>query len=173
MAGAGPLTEAERELFRERGYLVRTGLLDPASLRRGCDLVWNHTPPFLDRAAPESWLDPPLRLSRRYATEAGEFGGDNGAGSRYGFTWKLRSAGRDGVGTEPWLLRMLPSDPGVVALAPQLVVPFAISLFGAAASLVIVARSATSPAISTPTISGERRATLPSGTDASPSSGVP
>ena len=34
----------------ERGYPVRTGLLDPASLRRGCDLVWSHTPPFLDRA---------------------------------------------------------------------------------------------------------------------------
>ena len=43
-------------------------------------------------------------------------GGDNGAGSRYGFTWKLRSPGRDGVGTEPWLLRMLPLNPAVYGL---------------------------------------------------------
>ena len=42
VVGAGPLTEAERKLFRERGYLVRTGLLDPASLRRGCETFQCH-----------------------------------------------------------------------------------------------------------------------------------
>eukprot|EP01048_Picozoa_sp_COSAG05_P013571 COSAG05_NODE_1460_length_4825_cov_20.784173_1_plen_141_part_10 len=49
------LTEAQLVTFREEGFVVLFGALDPELMRRARDLLWESAPPSLRRDDPTTW----------------------------------------------------------------------------------------------------------------------
>ena len=119
------LSQEEVRQFKESGFVVKRGLVDPASLARVREHVWQLAPPCLSRD-PATWADAWQGWTAADADRVGPWTG-TGTGN-----WKLRSRGtplgtrggiavRGGIGTEPWLLDLTVNHPSVRAVARQLI----------------------------------------------------
>lgn len=92
-----PLSTDHLNFFRDNGYLILRGVLDPALMAQARDSWWAAAPPELVRDDPETWV--------------GAF-----ADSRW--TWKYREA-QD----RPWLIDLLAGNATLRAAATQLLGP--------------------------------------------------
>lgn len=97
------LNEADLTFFKENGYLIKRGVMDPELMARARETLWASAPPELDRNDPSTWVGPFANPS------------DDRMSLRHGFSWKFRQPG-----SEPWMVRMLPRDPNIWAMAEQL-----------------------------------------------------
>lgn len=111
-ASSGAVSADEWRAFQRSGYLVKRGLVD---LDFECvhDYLWAHAPEdIVSRDDPASWLDRPHRKWRE--ADAARIG-RLARGS-----WKLRSPGPRGLGTEDFLLARSAGHPAVRRVAEQL-----------------------------------------------------
>ncbi|MDE0197736.1 MAG: phytanoyl-CoA dioxygenase family protein, partial [Caldilineaceae bacterium] len=92
-----PLSAEQVDFFRDNGYLVLRGVLDPELMAQTRDAWWDAAPKELKRDDPNSWV--------------GAF-----ADSR--FTWKYRDRS-----FEPWMVELLYGNPELQAVAKQLLGP--------------------------------------------------
>jgi len=98
------LTEDEIEFFRENGYLIKRGLLDPELMARARESLWENPPGQLDRDDPATWIGPFRETS------------DDRDSLYSGFNWKYRRRGG-----EEWMIKLLAKNSSVWAIAEQLV----------------------------------------------------
>ena len=116
-----PVSASEVSFFKENGYLVKRGLLKRASLQPAVDYVWDRAPSCVSRHDPSSYTHA-HRLWDRTAVN-GEGGGDqnhwSGARGDNGL-WQLLSSGPTGLGTEPFMLRLVPNSAEVQAVVAAL-----------------------------------------------------
>jgi len=117
-----PVSENEASFFKEHGYLVKRGLLKRASLEPALDYIWERAPSCVNRHDPSSYTHA-HRLWERTAVN-GEPGGDqnhwSGARGDDG-VWQLLSSGPTGLGTEPFMLELVPNSPEVQAVVAALI----------------------------------------------------
>ncbi len=97
------LTVEEIVFFKEQGYLIKRGILDPALLERAREALWAGAPAKLKRDDPSSWVGP-------FQEES-----NDPTSLRRGYTWKYRAPGSD-----DWMKQLLPQNPNVWAIAEQL-----------------------------------------------------
>lgn len=124
------LSPEEAASFREHGFLMKRGLIDPAKLTRIQDYAWSKAPPCLSRD-PSSWATAADYWPNDPTEPYGRLVKQSGAG--WDGSWKLRTKGDrltytldgiaqfNGVGTEAWLLDLTANHPAVRAVARQLV----------------------------------------------------
>ena len=121
-AAGQPVSAREAAFFKENGYLIKRGLLDRASLEPALDYIWERAPDCIDRHAPSTYADA-HRLWERTPGN-GEPGGDlnhfGGARGDNGI-WQLLSSGPTGLGTEPFMLQLVPNSPQVQAVVAALI----------------------------------------------------
>ena len=117
-----PLSASEASFFKEHGYLVKRGLLKKALLQPALDYVWQRAPNCVNRLDPSSYTHA-HRLWERTAVN-GERGGDqnhwSGARGDDG-VWQLLSSGPTGLGTEPFMLQLVPNSAPVQAVVAALI----------------------------------------------------
>ena len=99
------LTSDELRLFKRYGYLIKRGVMDPGLMARARECLWDDPPPSLKRDNPRTWVGP---------LPAGDLSNDPDS-IRGHFHWKYRR-----VGAEPWIVRMLATDPAIFAMAEQM-----------------------------------------------------
>ena len=99
------LTTDEMRFFKRKGYLIKRGVLDPGLMERARARLWDGAPPGRRRDDPDSWTGP-----WREDEENPE--SDN---HRRGFRWNFREPGG-----EPWMVRLLATEPKVWAMAEQM-----------------------------------------------------
>ncbi len=111
------LTQPEIRQFKERGFLVKRGLIDDsAGLEHIVEYMWKHVPHgVLRRDDPSTWLDKP---HRKWTVEDTERVGALSRGN-----WKMRSRGERGIGSEPFLVELTANHPNVRAVAERLMGP--------------------------------------------------
>lgn len=97
------LTTDEIDHFKEYGYVLKRGLLDPTLMAHARDALWAGAPAPLKRDDPTTWVGP-------FAEKC-----DDPNSVRNGFTWKYRAPGSDG-----WMKELLPLNVNVRAIAEQL-----------------------------------------------------
>ena len=117
------VSEAEATFFRDRGFIVKKGLLDPVKLTSAFDNIWSHQlakmPTIaeagwqLSREDRETWVNPRW-LSMEPHPTSGPFQG-RWPIEHYGRTEKLHD-----IGDEDYLLDLLPNDDRVQAIAKTL-----------------------------------------------------
>ena len=100
-----PLTTDEMRFFKRNGYLIKRGVLDPDLMERARARLWDGAPPGRRRDDPATWVGP-FREDEENADR------DN---HRRGFRWNFREPGG-----EPWMVRLLATDPTVWAMAEQM-----------------------------------------------------
>ena len=103
------LNAREIDYFKDRGYLVKRGLIDdPETFRRVVDHVWSNVPrAIIRRDDPDTWLDAPdEKWTEEDALRVGLLARSN---------WKMRS--REGIGTEGFLVERIANHPAMRALA--------------------------------------------------------
>ena len=88
------LTNKEIEGFKQNGYLIKRGVLDPMLMAQARDSLWEAAPPTLKRDDPKTWV---------------------GAFADERWTWKYRDRGH-----EEWMVKLLATDPSVWGMAEQL-----------------------------------------------------
>lgn len=101
--GIERLSEEEVTFFKEHGYVIKRGLLDPALMLQAREALWAGAPAKLKRDDPTSWIGPFEELS------------DDPNSVRRGYSWKYRAPGSD-----EWMKELLPLNPNVRAIAEQL-----------------------------------------------------
>ncbi len=101
-----PLSDEEVTFFKENGYLIKRGILDPALMAQAREAMWAGAPAQLKRDDPDSWIGPFQEESNDQDSV------------RFSFTWKYRAPGK-----EPWMVRLLPKHPLVWGIAEQLLGP--------------------------------------------------
>ncbi len=97
------LTTEEMVHFKEQGYVIKRGLLDPELMAQAREALWAGAPAPLQRDDPTTWIGPFAETS------------DDPNSVRNGFTWKYRAPGSDA-----WMKQLLPLNPSVQAIAEQL-----------------------------------------------------
>lgn len=97
------LSAQEIDFFKENGYLIVRGLLDPALMDKARARLWAGAPAELKRDDPDTWIGP-------FKEESNDRNS-----LRQGFTWKYREPGG-----EDWMIRLLAKDPSVWGIAEQL-----------------------------------------------------
>lgn len=97
------LSGDEIRFFKREGYVIKRTVLDPELMVRARERLWEGAPPPLDRHRPETWVGP---FQEACPDEQSH---------RQGFVWKFRQPG-----DEPWMVRLLATDPSVWAMAEQL-----------------------------------------------------
>ena len=99
------LTTDEMRFFKRNGYLVKRGVLDPDLMERARARLWDGAPPGRRRDDPATWVGP-FREDEENL---------DGANHRRGFRWNFREPGG-----EPWMVRLLATEPKVWAMAEQM-----------------------------------------------------
>lgn len=99
------LSDRQIAFFKTYGYLVLRQVLDPALLARARARLWDAAAPSMRRDDPASWVGP-IRTEEE-DQERGNY--------RRGYRWQYRT-----IGTEPWMVDLLPKDPTIWAAAEQL-----------------------------------------------------
>lgn len=89
--------------FKENGYLIKRGVLDPDLMAEARESLWANALHELDRNDPSTWVGPFEKMT------------DDENNVRHDYTWKYRAQGK-----EDFMLRLLPKDPSVWAMAQQL-----------------------------------------------------
>ncbi|MEZ4869870.1 MAG: phytanoyl-CoA dioxygenase family protein [Caldilineaceae bacterium] len=97
------LADEEIAFFKENGYLIKRGILDPALMAQARESMWRGAPTQLKEDDPESWIGPFVEKS------------DDRESVRYGYTWKYRAPGN-----EAWMVALLPKNRTVWAIAEAL-----------------------------------------------------
>lgn len=97
------LSAEEIRFFKENGYLIKRGILDPQLMARARDTMWAGAPAQLQRDEPATWVGPFVEKS------------DDRDSVRHEFTWKYRAPGG-----EAWMIELLPKNPIVWAVAEEL-----------------------------------------------------
>lgn len=97
------LSQDDIRFFAENGYLIMRGVLDPDLMGQARESLWTNGLTELDRDDPSTWVGPFEEMT------------DDDNNVRRGFTWKYRAQGKD-----KFMLRLLPKDPSVWAMAEQL-----------------------------------------------------
>lgn len=103
------VSSAEVAHFKTRGFIVKRGLVrDDAAFAQVADHLWQHVPHGrLRRDDPATWLDNP-----------GWSGADiERVGRLIHSNWKMRSPGRAGIGTEPFLVDRIANHPNMLSVA--------------------------------------------------------
>ena len=115
---SGPtLADADIAHFKERGFIVKRGLIDDASVFSQIDdHLWDNVPRgVLRRHDPKTWL-----AAWNGNGENGSFWRDEDVprvGRCAHGNWKMRSPGASGIGTEPFLVQGIANHPHMVAIA--------------------------------------------------------
>ena len=99
------LTSEEMRFFKRNGYLIKRGVLDPQLMARARARLWDGAPPGRTRANPDTWVGP-------FRPEEENTDSSN---ARRGFRWNFREPG-----AEPWMVRLLATDPNIWAMAEQM-----------------------------------------------------
>ncbi|MDE0449883.1 MAG: phytanoyl-CoA dioxygenase family protein [Spirochaetaceae bacterium] len=99
------LNVEELRFFKRNGYLVKRGIMDAALMARARESLWEAPPRSLKRDDPTTWVGP---------LPAGDLSKDPDS-VRGEYHWKYRR-----VGAEPWIVRMLATDPAIFAIAEQM-----------------------------------------------------
>ena len=99
------LSDDEIRFFAREGYIIKRGVLDPHLMERARDCLWQGAPPPLVRDDPDSWVGPFKRED-----ECGDT-----SSHRHGYGWQFREPGG-----EPWMRRLLATDPSVWGMTEQL-----------------------------------------------------
>lgn len=102
------LTESELRFFRDNGFLVKRNVLNEELVAKALDVFWESAPTPMERDDPDSWFGP-FREEHKI---------DDGLSYRGGFRWNFRE-----IGTEPWMMKLVPEDPNIVGMASQLLGP--------------------------------------------------
>lgn len=97
------LSRDDIRFFQREGYVIKRKVLDPALMARARERLWIGAPPPLDRQRPETWTGP---FREPCLDEQSH---------RQGFVWKFREPG-----SEPWMVRLLATNPSVWTMAEQL-----------------------------------------------------
>ncbi len=97
------LDPQEIDCFKENGYLIKRGLLDPALMQRAREALWAGAPAELRSDDPASWVGP-------FQEES-----DDKNSVRRDYTWKYRA-----LGSDQWMMDLLPRNPNVWAIAEEL-----------------------------------------------------
>ena len=107
----GPtLGPAEVEHFKDRGFLVKRGLIDDdKAFGQIIDHLWSNVPRGILKADdPATWLDAPHeKWAEADVPRVGRLIHDN---------WKMRSPGPNGVGTESFLVDRIANHPNLIAI---------------------------------------------------------
>ena len=114
------VSKAEIDFFRENGFIVKKGLLDPLRLESAMEKIWSHMlerVPVLDgtdwalsRDDRATWINPQWAPMPPHP-ESGPYQGRQPI-EHYGRTVKLHD-----IGNADYLLDLLPNDPNVRAIA--------------------------------------------------------
>jgi|TARA_Y100000310_G_scaffold259790_1_gene268549 hypothetical protein len=117
------VSNAEAAFFKDNGFIVKKGLLDPVKLASAVDKVWSHQlakmPEIADagwqliRHDKETWVNPKW-LAMKPHPNSGPYQG-RWPIEHYGRTEKLHD-----IGNEDYLLDLLPNDDSVLAVAQTL-----------------------------------------------------
>jgi len=97
------LTDEDVLFFKENGYLIKRNVLDSDLMARARERMWDGAPPGVEQDNPVTWIGPLQATSQER---------DNAYG---GYSWKYRE-----LGSEDWMLRLLPKNPSVWHMAEQL-----------------------------------------------------
>jgi hypothetical protein len=92
------LNAQEIDHFKREGFLVKRGLInDKAVFRQISDHIWGNVPRHLiNREKPATWVDPPEdQWTEEDSLRVGNLAGNS---------WKIRSKGPNGLGTEKFLV---------------------------------------------------------------------
>ena len=114
VASSAVLADDEIAHFKERGFLVKRGLIEDAeAFAQAADHMWAHVPyNTFRRDDAETWLRPAHEKWRdEDVPRIGRLAHGN---------WKMRSRGADGIGTEPFLVRRIANHPNIRAVAARL-----------------------------------------------------
>lgn len=109
-----PLSTEEAEHFKREGFLVKRRLL---STRDAFDEIrahiWRHVPSgLMSESAPHTWIAPDeTQWTEDDALRVGALSLNS---------WKMRSKGRSGIGTEQFLVDEIANHPNMLAMARQL-----------------------------------------------------
>ena len=112
---AGPgIAAGEVALFKQHGFLIKRGLIDDEdAFAQVADHLWSKVPGnILRRDEPAGWS---AAAQPQWPREAVARVGRLAPG-----TWKLRSPGPNGVGTEPFLVGRIANHPHMLAVARAL-----------------------------------------------------
>lgn len=111
-ATRGPtLSDGEAAHFKEHGFIVKRRLIDDSeAFEQALDHLWDNVPRgILRRDEPETWLDAPHeRWTDEDVPRVGRLIHGN---------WKMRSPGRNGIGTEPFLVDRIANHRNMLAIA--------------------------------------------------------
>ncbi len=100
------LCSDELRFFKQEGYLIKRGVMDPALTARARKRLWDGAPPRLREDKPDTWIGPfPENEESR-----------DGSNVRGGFSWKFRELGEEG-----WMIEMLATNATVWGWAEQMV----------------------------------------------------
>lgn len=99
------LTTEELRFFKRNGYLIKRKVMDPALMAEARRRLWDDPPRSMQPLEPESWVGP-LPAADHSADP------DN---QRSEYRWQYRR-----IGAEPWIVRMLATDPAIFAMAEQM-----------------------------------------------------
>ena len=99
------LTTDELRFFKRNGYLIKRKVMDPELMARARQRLWDDPPPSLKQDDPSSWVGPLPEAD--LSADA-----DN---HRTAYRWQYRR-----IGAEPWIVHMLATDPGIFAMAEQM-----------------------------------------------------
>ena len=100
------LTTEELRFFKRCGYLIKRQVMDPKLMAQARERLWDdEPPPSLQRDDPRTWVGP--------LPESDHSTDSNNKRSEY--RWNYRR-----IGTEPWIVRMLATDPAIFAMAEQM-----------------------------------------------------
>ncbi len=115
-----PLSAAEITFFKTHGFLVKAGLLDNTRMAQAMDHLWTHLQSHvpvapgsnwrLQRDEPASWVNPQWAEMPEHP-RSGPFEGRQPI-EYYGRIVKMHD-----IGAAPWLLDLVPNDPGVRQIA--------------------------------------------------------
>ena len=99
------LTPEQLAFFKREGYLIVRGVMDPDLMARARDRLWDDPPSSFKRDNPASWVGPlpPEDLSADRTNARSEY------------RWEYRR-----IGVEPWIVRMLATDPVIFGMAEQM-----------------------------------------------------
>jgi|TARA_Y100000310_G_scaffold277758_2_gene295754 hypothetical protein len=108
------LSDEEINCFKTQGFVVKRGLVDDqVTFARVIDHVWNNVPrSIMQRDNPDSWIDKP---HEEWTEEDHEHVGLLAYGN-----WKMRSRGKDGIGTEPFLVDRIANHANIRAVVGTL-----------------------------------------------------
>ena len=100
--------ESELRFFRDNGFLIKRKVLNQDLVAQALDVFWENVPLPMERDNPDTWYGP---FREEYKIV-------EGLSRRGGFRWNFRE-----IGTEPYMMKLVPEDPNIVGMASQLLGP--------------------------------------------------